>query len=366
MVNQRRGIRLNKKRWIRQALLSIVVLLTLGQINARRVEASTIQIGCDLDGPENGNVKYYPKESTRGISVTIDEIEPQGVVIVGQDEERVGVSFHVNITSLPGTITYDVPEYRCGGTGWESIGSKNPDLGSDGNICGTMWAYIDSVLQPIYRYTHYECAPKTETVFRSIKEVQVYLEPTQKTYDLLYGRTDKSVPQIYPQIWIDQVWSIGGSGFNWAIWTIDELPYLDALHYWDIQKVNGMIIRIPNPRDGKKFALLAYLSDPEFCGSPGGCDPNPRLGNDRTYVFDVFPSKLAIQFPGQWYIVVHVRLDAAQYGDPPRYERLIEGNPDDDLDRVPSADEALQENFFSHAIISAPCNPAEPHGCTDK
>ena len=75
--------------------------------------------------PDGGDVNYFLYEDTRGITTTVDNIEPKGVVIISQDEEKIGVSFDIRVESQPGTISYMAPEWHCGGVGNESGGSPS-------------------------------------------------------------------------------------------------------------------------------------------------------------------------------------------------------------------------------------------------
>ena len=83
-----------------------ILILMFGQYGVTHVMASPNGIVCDWDGLTDGKVDYGEYESKRGNSIIVDSKEPENVVVVGQDEKRVGVSFRIEIASQPGTITY--------------------------------------------------------------------------------------------------------------------------------------------------------------------------------------------------------------------------------------------------------------------
>lgn len=351
-----------KPKQVIMAILAILfVVIGAGKIDVLHVGAEQAGIQCDSDGDSDGNVDYRGYEDSRGIEITVDEIEPKGVVVVGQDAKRLGVSFRVSIRSMPGTIIYEVPYTVCGGPGYES---KNKSQGM-GEYCGE---YDHPTEGHLFQFAHAECDAVTEEVYRGIEEVQVWLEPTPETVELLYGYTDKSVPKIYPQYWIEYRFSfIGGGGFPNI--DISELPYLDAGGRRDLKKgQDGLIVFTPDPRGRVGFALHVFRNLPLMsCASPEtlNCDLHIESIGSRNISFTINPTKLPIQFPGKWNIVVYAILESAQYGNPKVDETLDPSFTGDDLTRYPDNEEADDFFFESYAIVSSPCNPGEEYGCTD-
>ena len=141
------------KRLFFNCLISLLVVLAMGKFEVSRAEASPNYITCDLDGPEDGKVFYGDSyDSTRGITISINDITPEGIVVVGQDEERTGVSFHINITSHPGYIDYEEPARACGGAdGYEN--SYYP-LEGMGDPCEMVFLGYDGGGHEMYRYKY--------------------------------------------------------------------------------------------------------------------------------------------------------------------------------------------------------------------
>ena len=111
------------KRTLTQITYAGVLVFIFGPYGIEKVSASPHQedIGvCDYMRPNGGDVIFSPNYP-RGITTTVDNIEPKGVVIISQDEEKIGVSFDIRVESQPGTISYMAPEWHCCGD--ESGGS---------------------------------------------------------------------------------------------------------------------------------------------------------------------------------------------------------------------------------------------------
>jgi hypothetical protein len=357
---------MGKKRILLQITISGVVILFFGQFGIEKVGASAMidNDGCDLMEPDHGFVKYGDYEDARGVTVAVDTIEPKNVVVVGQDEKRKGVSFYIKVESQPGTIKYMTPAWHCGGT------DESESYEDTGNSCGS---YIASKGIK-YQYLRKVCEPikEPQTVYRSIENILVTLEPDIDTMDLFYGDT-KAIPFIYPAYWKDINLQIVftdtyGIGIN-----INELPYLEALGSINLKSFEGMPILIPNYRNDR-FAMLVYndylvsscATPTEDCGDKKTRGQKPGQKPELTYTYEISPKNLPIELPGNWYIVVWVVLGPAYFGPVLQQpESLDPIDTNDNLIRMPTDKEAEAFPFESYAIISTPCNPEEQYGCTD-
>jgi hypothetical protein len=350
------------KRTLTQITYAGVLVFIFGPYGIEKVSASPHQedIGvCDYMRPNGGDVNYGRNENTRGITTTVDNIEPKGVVIISQDEEKIGVSFDIRVESQPGTISYMAPEWHCGGVGNESDVYVKDYCGRNGTK---------------YQLWHKECTKTvTQTVYRSIEAVLVTLEPDEDTTKLYYGEFQKRISRIYPTYWKDFEINIVFLDFPDISFDFTEIPYLEAMGSVNWNAFDGMPVVMPNFRTRDGFYMLAYDDYSHFCAAANGCNPDRTQGNkpgqkaELTYAYTLSVQNLPIGLPGYWKISVWVVLGPAYYGPSlQRPETLQGGNPSDDLDRMPTEEEVFPYHFESYAIISAPCNPEEEFGCTDK
>jgi hypothetical protein len=108
------------------AAVILVCIFGPGELTTARANprADADNDGCDLMEPDHGNVTYGKNEELRAVSVTVDTIEPKHVVIIGQDEKKKGVSFHIKVESLPGKISYMTPRQLV----YRSLGGIGPGV----------------------------------------------------------------------------------------------------------------------------------------------------------------------------------------------------------------------------------------------
>jgi hypothetical protein len=151
----------------------------------------------------------YP---TSGVTVTVTKVSPANVVVVGQDPDEEGVTIEVKVTSHYGAIEHEdwVTDKICEGVGsarppglctsdeidMYGTTGKGPNyiLGSHSHCSDT--AHLSNASSPGY--------PDT-TVYRPVKNIQVWLEPSGKTSDWLGWSTANvnraPVRYIYPERW---------------------------------------------------------------------------------------------------------------------------------------------------------------------
>jgi hypothetical protein len=350
------------KRLLLRLALSGMAAFIFGAYGHKQVNAGPngdVYGVCDYMRPSGGNVDFGYYENKRGIIVTVSEPTPKWVVIVSQDEQRVGVSFDIHVASQPGTVRYMAPEWHCGGEGYESDVYVKDYCGRNGTK---------------YQLWHKECTKEVpQTVYRSIEAVLVALEPDSDTTKLYYGELEKRISYIYPTYWKDFNLTIVFLEFPGISIDFNELPYLEAMGGVDWNAFDGMPAVLPNFRTGHDFYMLAFDHYSRFCPAEHGCILDRTYGNqpgqksDSVYTYDLSIRNLPIGLPGYWYISVWVVLGPAYYGPAlEKVETLDPGNPNDNLRRMPTEEEATANYFESYAIVSTPCNSEEQFGCTDK
>jgi hypothetical protein len=357
-------------RLARTAFTGLLFLLFMGIFGAERANAIAMQSLCDEDGKTNGDVYYGFYELTRGIKIDVGAPMPPNPVVVGQDPAMDGVSFPVTVSSQPGTITYEKMESVCGGDGYEFDWPQDHD--EYGEECAIVNSGRGGAKYKIYKYSHTACVPKTDTVYRNIREVYIWLQPDDSTLTILGQDPDRKLGYVYPGNWNEEEIFISidwGSGPFYAInFSLDELPFLRASGTLSFPE--GMVIlpRSNAPTNSSGWVLGVYSPNGMWPVSTKGWDWGedhkymPASGKDVMFFRMIYPKKLPIQYPGKWFVMVWARLDPAIYNNGTKTERVTDIA---EFDRLPSTADTVTFTFNSYAIIAGPCDPENPKGCNN-
>jgi hypothetical protein len=148
---------------------------------------------------------------TSGVNVVVSK-SPANVVVVGQDEEEEGVSIEVAVTSLYGAIAHKdaVIKTTCQGYPYRNFAMAEC-TDEDKRIYGTSgtgkYYYLET--SKYCSPEHLSNSPAYPTpdpyVYRPVKDIKVWLEPSKETSDWLGWSSESanraSVRYIYPERW---------------------------------------------------------------------------------------------------------------------------------------------------------------------
>jgi len=309
----------------------------------------------------------YP---ANGVTVESHILEPNNVVVVGQDPAEIGVSIEITIRSQKGVIEHDetIASQECAHYGKKDLskapcGAKtSPDYSQYGN---SGYYYFRTVTKCIRHYSNESPGLPALNVYRKVKGVRVWLEPSEETNKWLGwsavgpgGRA--SLRYIYPNRWMVGNWE--GDGFSTQR-TLDarwDIPYYknwlenvgavdflagDAYSYplWSISMpevaspmtnvmslgVSGEM-KISPPFAGSNEIPTAsvteevncldlktnYLSlDPGFLKKTYqiNCPSNPPYDTSNSGIYTMTFEHIPMDLPGQWYVGVMVELDRAKF-----------------------------------------------------
>jgi hypothetical protein len=175
-----------------------------------RAEDNDLDQQCNVTGSlKSTNGRDLEKLS--GVNVVVSK-KPANVVVVGQDEEEEGVSIEVIVTSLYGAIAHKdaVIKTMCQGYPYRNS-AKAECTDEDKRIYGT-----SGTGKYYYLETSKYCSPEHLSnsqaypspdpyVYRPVKDIKVWLEPSKQTSDWLgwssVGGDRASVRYIYPERW---------------------------------------------------------------------------------------------------------------------------------------------------------------------
>jgi hypothetical protein len=350
-----------------------------------------------------------PLKPSSGTTFSWEKIEPENVVVVGQDPvERTGVTISVTLTSVTGRINHDELE-----TVTDCVGpfSMN-DLSK--TTCGHS--------SPGYYYyllSRQECVHETyDKAYRTVKAVRVWLQPTGPTSEWLGWKPVTSdnraaLRYLYPEKWMVGTWTRDGfitqgtTDLRWS--SADYQAWLDGMKDYnflagdsisDVNLWSRSLDVINSPLQGGPLSLGlkgefdiahgayaapdrglgmttidCFPTGTEYANPAAGCTVDPPLGSD-SQSYEIRLKNIPLDLPGQWYVGVMVEMKAAHFQYP---EGAKTGKTITEKTNWATADEMQWfeptvgetgydikgDSFYSYIILTTPCNIEEKNGCFD-
>jgi hypothetical protein len=354
---------MQKRMMVVICIVSILISLDVRYINAQSGN-------CDFVGTLMQS-RGEALDPASGVTVESQILEPNNVVVVGQDPEEVGVSIEITIKSQIGVIEHDetIGSQVCRHYGQEQSGmqgcdgkASSPDYPTYGN---KGHYYFRTETRCIRHYSNESPGFPAENVYRKVKGVRVWLEPSKATTEWLgWGMTTSggraSVRYIYPSRWmvgnwegdgfstqrtLDARWDIpyyqnwletvgavdflAGDAYSGPLWSMtmpevaSPMTNVMALGVTGEMKVSNSFAgsdSIPSASATEVVNCLdlktKYIEyDPNFLKKSYqiNCPSNPPYDTSSSGIYTMTFEHIPMDLPGQWYIGVMVELDRAKF-----------------------------------------------------